>query len=633
MTCLVAPPAFCADDNGDSDRQQILDRLGVAYQNLLNNWRGLGLNLDLFHEVSQALGRLQAWSPAQLDLLHADLEPLSADPALCCALAAELVRIAISGPSAQMPPAPLQRSLVLLRPLLSVKGLERCADGRALVWPSLNGDPLGVPLEHVELSLRVQNRLRRQGFRRLHDLVGLDLDQLLLIRGMGQQTTMEIAVLLACHGLNPPFTLENALTVPPQELAPVAPEPIAFSDPFMADPTTAGAADEEPVWLERAQALLGGGSAKPEHLLEDLQALTLEHFPELRSRLEEIHLLRDLMGAIAEAGQGAPGPVDGSLVAAVQQRVLQRYGLLLLEAKPATSWLVGAQQELLRNPEAMQLLLEHAGGGSLRAIGASRQPTISGERVRQKIQRLETRLGFRGLELAAACRDRRAWSDRRRRAAILESWITTHGRLPHQGDDPAHLPADKGIRALLREVAGLSLSRRLALHAELELPVPQSEWDLHFETLYAGEQRPGAGYWNELEPLKQFLPRFAELIGEPGRMPLQTTLPPAVKGAVQRHGGQSAVARVLGLRYQGQLVGASGRTYWTEERLALLLEQTVRHAGLGDRAMPTRRQIQSFFLSGLVEEYCDKQVGSVFAALTRQATLSWEQVAERFGRQ
>lgn len=156
--------------------------------------------------------------------------------------------------------------------------------------------------------------------------------------------------------------------------------------------------------------------------------------------------------------------------------------------------------------------------------------------------------------------------------------------------------------------------------------------ELHLRVIANNEEDVGSGYWHHEEPLGQFLRRYAVLLGAPGMMPLQTQLPAAVKGAVQRHGRQSGAARRFGLTYQGQLTGENGRTYWTEERLRDLLQQTELHSALPAGAMPSRPQITAFLASGVVPEYLDKQPNSVFAALNRQSTLSWAQVAERFGR-
>ena len=65
---------------------------------------------------------------------------------------------------------------------------------------------------------------------------------------------------------------------------------------------------------------------------------------------------------------------------------------------------------------------------------------------------------------------------------------------------------------------------------------------------------------------------------------------------------------------------------------AIFIAGDVADSGLAADAMPSKQQITAFLTSGVVPEYLDKQPNSVFAALRCQYTLSWQQVAERFGR-
>jgi hypothetical protein len=188
------------------------------------------------------------------------------------------------------------------------------------------------------------------------------------------------------------------------------------------------------------------------------------------------------------------------------------------------------------------------------------------------------------------------------------------------------------VSPVVRMEASLSLARRLGVYSDLGMDVPDAEWDLHFRVLVNSEQGAGQGYWHSIEPLRQFLPRFAVLLEQPGIMPFQEQLPPAVRGAVQRHGGQSAVATALGLAYRGQLVGEHGRRFWSDMRLEQLLDQTAAFCGLPARVMPSRRQIRAFMQSGVITEYIDKQPQSAIAALTTGSYLSWDEVAERFQR-
>ena len=137
----------------------------------------------------------------------------------------------------------------------------------------------------------------------------------------------------------------------------------------------------------------------------------------------------------------------------------------------------------------------------------------------------------------------------------------------------------------------------------------------------------------KLDNLKEFLFRHAHKLGEPNLMPKQTSLPRAVGGVVTRHGGQSKVASLIGLKYQGQLVNPDGgRTYWTDERLEELIDDVNMFLIQDLSVMPERTQFVDFFKNTTITKYQDKKVYSAFAAFTKQEVLSWEDVAKRFKR-
>ena len=116
-------------------------------------------------------------------------------------------------------------------------------------------------------------------------------------------------------------------------------------------------------------------------------------------------------------------------------------------------------------------------------------------------------------------------------------------------------------------------------------------------------------------------------------MPKQTSLPDSVRGVVTRFGGQSKVASLIGLRYQGQLVNPDGgRTYWTDKRLEELIDDVNNLHKQKLSRMPARPQFVHFFKSTSISKYKDKKVYSAFAALTKQETLSWEEVANKFNK-
>jgi hypothetical protein len=92
------------------------------------------------------------------------------------------------------------------------------------------------------------------------------------------------------------------------------------------------------------------------------------------------------------------------------------------------------------------------------------------------------------------------------------------------------------------------------------------------------------------------------------------------------------VAEALHLRYRGQLMGQGCRMYWTQERLAELLQHTTEHHGLPAEAMPSQAEIRRFMASGAKPEYTGKRPETVIFALKGYARMSWQDVATKFDR-
>jgi hypothetical protein len=246
MTCLIAPPAFRVDNNDADPRQQLLVRLNQSYQVLLNEWRELGLNAELFLSASQGLARLAEWSQPQLLELQQALVGLSRHPQACAAMADVLGQIA-----GRRSPAPdlsdlsltMKRCLVLIRPLLDLQPTMQS-------WPRIDGDPLVAPLMDLGLTLRTFNQLRRQDIHCLADLAGRNEEALLSRRGFGSAAIVEIQAMLDRRGLDLPFSLEDGFTLPPLP-APIE-QPIGWS--LCVDQTAERREAQE--WMERAVALL-----------------------------------------------------------------------------------------------------------------------------------------------------------------------------------------------------------------------------------------------------------------------------------------------------------------------------------------------------------------------------------------
>lgn len=133
-----------------------------------------------------------------------------------------------------------------------------------------------------------------------------------------------------------------------------------------------------------------------------------------------------------------------------------------------------------------------------------------------------------------------------------------------------------------------------------------------------------------LERLIYVIKELAKRIGKPDLMPMQLELKEfsseGLRYAVQKFGGQSKVAQLAGLIYQGQTVGEDGRTYWTDERIRAFLYDVAEKEGRPEY-MPT-------------PEECNKHVPTgkkgIYTIITqkhtdKKPTLTWFEVAQKYG--
>jgi hypothetical protein len=640
MTCLVSFAAPQPDDRHQGQPQAgglAIAMLGTAIDQLRRCWCGLGFDGAVVLDGEELQSSLAALRPAQRRELLINILGLCEDTRLCQELQKAIERGLIEPGAGRS----LVRLVAILQPVLAVELPQLLSFGQSRTIAVSCAEPApelqqGIAL--LGLSIRMDNTLRRNGLQRISDLVGLEEPQLLRLRGVGANGLQELSNGLERLGLPFPLRLDPAEAfTPPAPLAEAIAAAFSSSAGRWIDQSTQPCFDEaeDQRWLERAVALLGNATAEVPgslRMLEELGSLTLEHFSGLIHRSEELHQLRTVFHDIEVA---VSGDDDRRLLAEGLQGVLleayrQRFGAV----GSASGWL----RQLRRAVEparAVESYLRRAGGETLQAIGNHASPPISREAVRISFRKLSECCGHSPKELAERMGDRREQRERQRLLAALQPWLVTLGRLPFHTDALEASVCERSSSSALglEQVIHLNLNRRLELYAALALEVPEAEWALHLRVIANNEEDAGAGYWHREETLSQFLHRFAEVLGAPGLMPLQTQLPASAKGAVQRHGKQSGVAAKVGLHYQGQLTGENGgRTYWTEQRLSDLLDRTVAHNGLVTEAMPNRTQITAFLASGVLPEYLDKQPASVFAALSRQSTLSWQQVAERFGR-
>lgn len=135
--------------------------------------------------------------------------------------------------------------------------------------------------------------------------------------------------------------------------------------------------------------------------------------------------------------------------------------------------------------------------------------------------------------------------------------------------------------------------------------------------------------WSE-ERLIHEVKETAKELGKPDLMPMQLEITELgrsdLRGAITRFGGQSKVAKMAGLIYQGQTVGDDGRTYWTDDRIREFIYDVAEKEG-HPGYMPTQADCV---------KHSPRQNASIISIFTRaftpkQPTLSWHDVAQKYG--
>ena len=175
------------------------------------------------------------------------------------------------------------------------------------------------------------------------------------------------------------------------------------------------------------------------------------------------------------------------------------------------------------------------------------------------------------------------------------------------------------------------LANRVDAYRYFYCPIPSIEYNKHLMALEALVDRKiiGTGYWDlDGFNLRGILWAFSAKSNSFGLMPKQLTLPRCVSAAVQRIGGQAAVANRFGMKYQGQIRGTDGRTYWDKDKILEYINKVQKEYFLPSFLMPDKQQLREF----VDEQGQDGEKGnSCISAITNQYTLQWIDAAKVFG--
>ena len=141
-----------------------------------------------------------------------------------------------------------------------------------------------------------------------------------------------------------------------------------------------------------------------------------------------------------------------------------------------------------------------------------------------------------------------------------------------------------------------TLKDRVDAYRYFNSPIPSAEYKKHLHIIESSsdKSRIGIGYWDDDSNLRGLLWVIIAERAEGSIMPKQVTLPVAIKAAIQKFGGQSEVATLIGVEYKGQVVGTEGRSFWTNEIIRETFKKVQKEYCLPHDIMPEQNHIADF---------------------------------------
>ncbi len=488
---------------------------------------------------------------------------------------------------------------------------------------SINNDEISeksnIPISSLGLDIRVYNALKRHGINNILDLIGMQEEDFLTIANFGADSLINLKRKLKDIDIDLPICISNIgddinLDIENIVHAQKSSEPII---------------DEQSCWLE-LQSIVKEANKKNgrfEDSLKEFIRFSKEFGSEnqinfLASSFNNILLDIDILLSYQELEEKEILIDNFSLI----KPILLEKLLAHENIKSAAFWNKKLNNTLSNKGKSWIFYLLRCSNNTFQSIGHKFK--ISRERVRQVSLKVEKLIEVKPINFSKQVEEFNKHKNYLIKKAAIDSWIEKLNRLPIRTDERCQ---QKELNKIWEELIQNNLLERVEVYKYFSINITKEEFDYHYDFICSTSEQAGNGYWQNFDHLKEFIYRHAEALGEPSLMPMQRTLPGRVRGVVQRYGGQSKVAKKLGLIYQGQLVSDSGgRRYWTDEKLKELISDTNIFHEQDVDLMPNYGQILEFFEAQTEEKYRNKKPNSAIAALTNMGNLHWMEVAKRF---
>ena len=471
-----------------------------------------------------------------------------------------------------------------------------------------------IPISKLEIAIPTYNALRRGNIDNISDMIDMDDDDFLALRNFGPQKLDDLKSALGKMGIQIPYMFQANSNRKSTEL-----KKIIKKQNY-----------DEVFWEECTKRFL-----KEKVTLDNIIEL-LDEFTEFTIEINQ--------GGFATKNYSNNIQTEFNIlvssfkVESIKSSIdenIRNYVISLLFKKfiihknsfEAIKWINNIKKLIFKNPKYLELIFKRLEGESLTDIG--KYFNFSREYVRQMESRFLNYLDISSNDFRSNFSDYFQKKKYAKENNLLRDYIDKYRHLPFLNEKNSLIENS----SFLKNISKMSLFERLEIYKNHNLDIPNQEYDYHYDFVTNTSGIVGNGYWQDIHNLKEYLYRHARVLGEPDLMPKQTSTPYKIKGVVQRHGGQSVVARKIGLKYQGQLVNTDGsRAYWTEGRLSKLLDDVNKFANQNIDLMPSYGQIIDFFKATQLDEYKNKKPASAVAALTKLGNLAWLEVAQRFQR-
>ena len=484
---------------------------------------------------------------------------------------------------------------------------------------------LEIPFENLECPKNLINTLKSNGLFNLSDLLNLQKKDYLLLKNFGEDSFRQLYLFFQSNKLTIPLTLDQAKNF------------LVLDNSFLKNDDTTKEDKNSTVFNPKAKVL----SWKELEEIVNGKSLTIENFETEFNEIKSLKNIETIFNFLLniffkidnlEPNEGFCEVERFEIEKKIFQIFLIKKFISLNSYESNSNWVTNfftQIDEYSSSSNKLFLLIGRLSGLTLQELGDIYG--ITREAIRLNLKRFMNAIFIDIKDLISFSDQIKKETEYNYKKNFIDKLFEKLNRLPTRKDN---MVDEYKKDEFYKEIISLNPMERLDLLKEFNIVATEEEFNYHYEYLKNNDSA-GVGYWQNLDHLKEYIFRHANFLGEPELMPKQTSFyRRSVSAEIQRLGGQSKVAEILGLKYQGQLVNdEKGRAFWTEKKLLVLIKEVNVFYNQDQNKLPQQVQIKNFLKQSKKDIYLNKKPESIIAAFCKSGNLDWSQVAERFNKE